>query len=78
MGWTSFKNGALLVRAAGEFDVVVTVDRGMHVDHPKPQGIAIVTMRAKTNRYRDLAPMGDELLRVVEAAQPGHHYFVGP
>ena len=29
MGWAGVKNGALLSRAAGEFDVVFTVDRGM-------------------------------------------------
>jgi len=77
MGWTSFKNGALLRRAVGEFDVLVTVDRGIHVDHPTHDGIAVVTMRAKSNRYRDLAPLGDELTRTVNAAEPGRHYFVG-
>ena len=42
MGWASFKNGALLRRAAGEFDVLVTVDRGIHVGHPTPDAIAVI------------------------------------
>jgi len=77
MGWDGFRNGALLRRAVGEFDVLVTVDRGIHVDHPTPHGIAVVTMRATSNRYRDLAPLGDELFRTVERAEAGRHYFVG-
>jgi len=77
MGWMSFKNGALLRRAVGEFDVFVTVDRGIHVDHPRLLGIAVVTMPATSNRYRDLAPLADELARTVDAAEPGRHYFVG-
>jgi hypothetical protein len=77
MGWASFRNGELLRRAVGEFDVFVTVDGRIHRDHPTPAGLAVVTMRAKKNRYRDLAPLADDLLRTVAAAVPGRHYFVG-
>ena len=77
MGWASLTNGRLLLRAAGEFDVFVTVDGRLHRDHTIPDGLAVVTMRAKSNRYRDLEPLAQELLRTVEAARAGRHYVVG-
>jgi hypothetical protein len=77
MGWASFKNGDLLRRATGEFDVFVTVDGRIHRDHPVPPELAVITVRAKTNRYRDLAPLAGELLRTVNDSEAGRHYFVG-
>ncbi len=77
MGWASYKNGALLRLAAGRFDVLVTVDRGIHRDHSVPPGIALVTIRAKSNRLPDLRPLAADLRRVVEQAERGRHYFVG-
>jgi hypothetical protein len=77
MGWTSYRNGALLRIAAGKFDVLVTVDRGIHRDHAVPGDIALVTVRAKSNRFPDLHPLAAELLRVIEHAEAGRHYFVG-
>jgi len=77
MHWESFQNGALLRIAAGRFDVLVTVDRGMHRDHSVPPGIALVTIRAQSNRIPDLRPYADELLRTLAGVEAGHHYFVG-
>jgi hypothetical protein len=77
MGWASLTNGELLLRAADEFDVFVTVDVRLHRDLKVPVGLAVVTMRAKSSRYSDLQPLAQELLRTVEAARANRHYIVG-
>ena len=44
-GWTGFKNGKLLSRAAGSFDVLFTVDRdfaGLVDTVPHPIGVVIL------------------------------------
>jgi hypothetical protein len=63
MGWSTIKNGELLALAAKAFDVFVTVDRKL----PSQQNlsvlaIAVVVLRARTNRLADLRPLVPNLL----------------
>ena len=58
LGWAGVQNGALLARAAGQFDVFVTVDRNLAFQQridtlPLP----VVVLRARTNRLADLRPL---------------------
>ncbi|HEY3547192.1 MAG TPA: hypothetical protein VGK17_14050 [Propionicimonas sp.] len=72
MGWATIRNGELLARASEEFAVFVTVDRKL----PSPQNlsvlaIAVVVLRARTNRQADLRPLVPNLLAVQPHAKPG-------
>lgn len=72
MGWGGTKNGALLRRAASEFDVLLTVDQGI----PYQQNIgglslALAIIKAPSNDIDDLRPKMSEALQVLETIQPG-------
>ena len=72
MGWGGTKNGALLRRAASEFDVLLTVDQGV----PYQQNIgglslALVIIKAPSNDINDLRPKMSKVFRVLETIQPG-------
>jgi len=56
MGWTTVKNEALLNLASQHFDVFVTVDRNMSFQQNLESfSIAVIALRAKTNRLGDQA-----------------------
>ena len=79
MGWTAIKNGELLARASGQFDAFVTVDRNLSfqqnlVSYP----IAIIVLRAKTNRLADLRPLAPKLVAAIQSARPGAVEFIDP
>ena len=78
MGWQSLKNGDLLAVAAEGFDAIITMDRSM----PSQQllrrfPIAVIIVRAKSNRMPDLLPLLPEILRVLPGAPKGAATIVG-
>jgi hypothetical protein len=78
MGWTAIKNGALLDLASEHFDVFVTVDRNLSFQQNfEILSIAVIVMRAKSNRLADLRPLVPELLVAIESAVRGEPTFVG-
>ena len=78
MRWANLKNGELLQRAQTEFDVFVTVDRNLpHQQNLPRYDVAVVVLRAKTNRLADLQKLLPELLNVLESAPKGAATFVG-
>jgi hypothetical protein len=78
MGWTTIKNGELLVLAAREFDVFVTVDANLSFQqHLSNHAIAVVVLRGRTNRLADLRPLAPALLQAIDAAAPGAATVVG-
>ena len=77
MGWADFDDGPLLDAMEERFDVLVTVDKSL----PKQQRIsdrslAVVVLRAKTNRLVDLLPHAPRLRAVLENARPGEVYEI--
>jgi hypothetical protein len=77
IGWADLDDGPLLNAMADRFDVLVTVDKSL----PKQQRIdnrplAVVVLRAKTNRLGDLLPHLPRLRAVLESAQPGQVYEI--
>ena len=77
MGWANLDDGPLLNAMAGRFDALVTVDKSL----PKQQRIdnrplAVIVLRAKTNRLADLLPHVPKLRSVLENAQPGQVYEI--
>lgn len=72
MGWATIKNGELLALAEQAFDVFVTVDRNLSFQQHLPRyNIAVIILRAQTNRLKDLRPLLPKLLESLPAAKRG-------
>ncbi len=77
MGWASIKNGELLALVAAEFEVFVTVDRNLSFQQNVPaQPLAVVVLRARTNRLSDLVPLVPEFLARIASLMPGTVTFI--
>lgn len=78
MGWSTIKNGELLALAAKEFDVFVTVDRNLSFQQNIPAfSIAVIVLRAPSNRLADLKPLIPQLLTRIPGAKKGAVEYVG-
>ncbi len=78
MGWTTIQNGELLAFAAQHFDVFVTVDRNLSFQRNLGSyAIAVVVIRAYSNRLADLRPLVPELLAAIDSARSGAPTFIG-
>ncbi len=77
MSWTTIRNGALLTLAARHFDVFVTVDRNLAFQQNLGAfPIAVIVLRAKSNRLADLRRLVPDLLAAIDRAMPGAANFV--
>jgi hypothetical protein len=78
MGWSTLRNGELLALATKEFEVFVTVDRNLSFQQNLPAfSIAVVVLRARSNRLADLRPLVPELLTSLPTAERGVATFIG-
>ena len=72
MGWSTIKNGDLLSLAVQQFDVFVTVDRNMAFQQNLATlSIAVIVLRAQTNRLADLQPLVPQLLAALADPKVG-------
>lgn len=72
MAWAGRKNSELLRLAAPQFDVFLTVDRGLEFQQNIPGfEIAIVALRAPSNDVEDLLPLMPAVREVLPRAKPG-------
>ena len=75
-GWKGKKNGELLRAAQQEFDVLITMDKGIeHQQNWKVMAIGFIIISAKTNRYADvtlLIPQVNSVLGRIQAGQLIH------
>ena len=76
-GWSGVENGELLRRAAGSFAAFLTVDKHIQRTQKLPGDLAVVTIRARSNRIQSLRPLIPEILGVLETVQPGAFVRVG-
>jgi hypothetical protein len=76
-GWSSLENGALLSLASGQFSVFITVDKHIERTQQLPSDLAVVTLRARTNRIESLRPLVPEVLRILRGIRPGSFVRVG-
>jgi predicted nuclease of predicted toxin-antitoxin system len=77
-GWAGLKNGELLNRMRGDFDVLVTMDRGIEFQQQVsmlPFGVVVV--RARSNRLQHLSPLVPAIVAAISAAKPGQIRRVG-
>ena len=77
MGWATIKNGELLALAANHFEVFVTVDRNLSFQQNLASfSIAVISIRAKSNRLADLRPLAPQLLAAIESGGAGAARFI--
>jgi predicted nuclease of predicted toxin-antitoxin system len=78
MGWTTIKNGELLSLAAEHFDVFVTVDRNLAFQqNVAALPIAVIVLRAKSNRLADLKSLVPSLLAAIDTIKRGAVELIG-
>ncbi len=78
MGWSGKQNGALLLLAEKEFDVLVTVDQGIEYEQNlKNRKIALLVLTARSNQIEDLAPIIPTALAALRGIQSGQIVRVG-
>jgi hypothetical protein len=73
MGWSGAKNGALLtlMQQMG-FDILLTGDRSLrHQQNLGTFGVAVVVMRAKSNKLDDLIPLIPFVETALSSILPG-------
>ena len=71
-GWRGKANGDLLSLAAAEFDVFMTTDRNVSFQQNLERyNIAVVVLKARTNRLRDLRTLVSEILKTLPFVKHG-------
>jgi hypothetical protein len=77
-GWSGVDNGELLKLAAADFDVFLTVDRNLSFQLPVIAfDIAVVILRATSNRLADLKALVPEMLEALPKTKPGQVTWIG-
>ena len=78
MGWPAVKNGELLVLAEKNFDVFVTVDRNLSFRQHLPDfSIAVIVLRARSNRLQDPRALFPSPLAHIEIAERSAVTYAG-
>ncbi len=79
LGWAGLKNGRLLQRATDEgFEVLLTMDGSMtSQQNLSTIRLAVIALRAVSNRLEDTSPLMLEVLALLPALQPGQVIEVG-
>lgn len=76
-GWIGKRNGDLLSAAALDSDVMLTMDRGIeYQQYLVDCDIAVVLIRARSNRRADVAPAMPAVNALLPTVQPGRLYVV--
>ena len=72
-GWSSISNGELLRRATQSgYQVFLTPDRNLqYQQNISRAGVAVVVLRAASNRIEDLLPLIPKLLPLLGELKPG-------
>jgi hypothetical protein len=71
-GWAGVTNGELLQRAAGLFDVLLTVDRSLEYQQNfAGVRLAVIVVHAPSNDVGVLRPLMPAALAAIAAAKPG-------
>lgn len=77
-GWSGKVNGELLELAEAEFDVLVTVDTNLrYQQNLAGRKIAIVILRARSNRLTHLSPHFPACVEALQSIIPGEIIYVG-
>lgn len=70
-GWSGKRNGALLAEADPLFEVLLTLDKNIpYQQNLTTNRIALLIVRARSNRIQDLLPVIPECLAALASIQP--------
>ena len=71
MGWKTLRNGELLARARGHFDVFLTADQNLrYQQNLSALPVAVVVLVARSNRIQQLRPLIPQLLACLASITP--------
>ena len=77
-GWAGVRNGELLKRASGTFDVFLTMDRRLpDQQHVAQLPFGVVLLVAPSNRLIHLRPLVSDVLRILPGVAAGSLHVVG-
>jgi hypothetical protein len=71
MRWAGLKNGELLRRAAGEFDVFFTIDQSVSHQQAQPLELALLTLHVPNNRVETVLGCSALILEALDDLRPG-------
>jgi hypothetical protein len=80
IGWAGVKNGQLFQQAAAAgYEVLISIDGSLGTQQNLGNlGLAIVVLRAPTNRLEDTSPLMPQVLALLPGLSPGQIVTVGP
>lgn len=71
-GWASITNGRLIALAEAEYDVFITVDKGIqHQQRLASVRLGFIVLRAPSNRLPDLLPLVSQVLEALTTINAG-------
>ena len=77
-GWSGRRNGELLLLADPLFDVLLTLDRNLpYQQNLDTRQIAVLIVRARSNRIQDLLPIVPDCLAALATIKPRQVVHVG-
>jgi predicted nuclease of predicted toxin-antitoxin system len=78
LGWAGIQNGELLRKAVeADFDALITMDGNMvHQQNLARYAIAVIALRAKSNRLDDTRPLMNQLLATLPKAKTRTLIFI--
>ncbi|MBA3974488.1 MAG: hypothetical protein C0504_09760 [Candidatus Solibacter sp.] len=77
-GWSGKKNGELLELENSAFDILLTLDKNLPYQQDLNSGrIAVLVIRAWSNRIQDLVPVAPECLSALDRIRPRQAIRVG-
>jgi hypothetical protein len=63
LGWASIVNGELIKLAETEFDVFITVDKGiLYQQNLRSTSLGFIVLRVDSNRLEDLLPLVPDII----------------
>jgi len=72
MGWASIVNGELIELAEADFEVFITVDKGiLYQQNLRSTVLGFILLRAYSNRLEDLLPLVPDLLAKLVTIKAG-------
>jgi predicted nuclease of predicted toxin-antitoxin system len=77
-GWSAFKNGELLSRAAADFDVLLTADKNLQYQQNLARfDIGIVVIGSLDTRLQNIRTLLPNIRTAIENVAPGSVIVVG-
>lgn len=79
IGWAGIKNGSLLLRAQQEqYEVLISMDDSIaRQQNMTSFRIALIALRAVSNRLEDTSPLMSQVLATLPWIKPGQVYVIG-